>query len=130
MKTVLIVDDNDVDIFVNRMLLERIKTVRQIHTATNGEEAILLLKDHFQKINTLPDIILLDLNMPVMDGFTFIEKFKALELPEKERVTIVILTSSSSFADITEAKEKGVNYYITKPLTENKLLSALGNENY
>lgn len=130
MKTVLIVDDNDVDTFLHKKVLERIKRVRKIHSASNGKEAITLLKEYFEQSRSLPDIILLDLNMPVMDGFTFIETFKTLELPEKEKVTIVILTSSSSLGDIVRANERGINLFIVKPLTEDKLLSALGIEGF
>ena len=128
MKTVLIVDDSEIDRLIHRKILEQVKQVREIHTASNGDEAIILLNEYFQNIKSLPHIILLDLNMPVMDGLTFIERFKNLPLAGKEHVTIVIVTSSPSSSDLQKVKERGVDIYLEKPLTEEKLLKALGSD--
>ncbi len=128
MKTVLIVDDSEIDRLIHRKILEQVKEVREIHTASNGDEAISLLNEYFQNIKSLPHIILLDLNMPVMDGLTFIERFKNLPLAGKENVTIVIVTSSPSAFDLHKVKERGVDIYLEKPLTEEKLLKALGSD--
>lgn len=126
MKTVLIVDDSEIDRLIHRKILEQVKQVKEIHTASSGHEAIALLNEYSQLGKSLPHIILLDLNMPVMDGFKFIESFKTLPLVDKENVTIVIVTSSSSSLDMKKAKEKGIDLYLEKPLTEEKLLMAFG----
>jgi len=128
MKTVLIVDDSEIDRLIHTKIIERIKEVRDIHTASNGSEAITLLNEYFQKEKSLPHIILLDLNMPIMDGFAFIERFKTLPLEGKENVTIAIVTSSGSRLDIQKAKEKGIDIYLEKPISEEKLLNALCEE--
>jgi CheY-like chemotaxis protein len=125
MKTVLIVDDSEIDRLIHTKILEQIKQVREIHTASNGGEAITLLNEYFQQVKSLPHIILLDLNMPIMDGFAFIESFKKLPLAGKENVIIAIVSSSSSRLDIQKAKEKGIDIYLEKPLSEEKLLNAL-----
>ena len=124
MKSVLIVDDSEIDRLIHTKIIERIKEVRDIHTASNGSEAITLLNEYFQQEKSLPHIILLDLNM-IMDGFAFIENFKNLPLAGKENVTIAIVTSSSSRLDIQKAKEKGIDIYLEKPISEEKLLNAL-----
>lgn len=129
MKSVLIVDDNEIDTLIHRKVLERIGRVRQIHSANNGHAAIALLNSYLEQSKPLPDIILLDLNMPIMNGFAFIDRFKELDLPGKENVIIVIVTSSSSAADLRAVKEKGIDLYLIKPLTEEKFLKALGMEN-
>ena len=71
------------------------------------------------------DVILLDLNMPVMDGFTFLEAFQRLKLPRKDAVNIIIVTSSDDARDRERAKEMGITRYLTKPLSEANLISAL-----
>ena len=126
MKTVLIVDDSEVDTFIHKRILEQLKPVKEIHTAANGNDAIKLLNEYFQNIRPLPDIILLDLNMPIMDGFGFIKAFKDLPLAGKENVTIVVVTSSTSPSDISKATEAGITNFIVKPLSEEKIISALG----
>ncbi len=125
MKTVLIVDDSEIDRLIHTKIVERIKEVRDIHTASNGSEAIILLNEYFQQVKSLPHIILLDLNMPIMDGFAFIESFKNLPLAGKENVTIAIVTSSDSRLDRQRAKEKGIDIYLEKPVSEEMLLNAL-----
>ena len=128
MKSVLIVDDNEIDTLIHRKVLERIQHVRQVHSAKNGHAAIALLNAYSQESKPLPDIILLDLNMPIMNGFAFIDKFQELELPGKENVTIVVVTSSNSTTDLRTIKEKGINLCLLKPLTEKSFLKALGIE--
>jgi CheY-like chemotaxis protein len=125
MKTILIIDDNEIDTLINRKALERINPRHEIHSALNGKIAIALLNNLFLKTNKLPDVILLDLDMPIMDGFTFIRKFKDLPLPGKEKVTMVVLTSSSNPSDVQSAEEIGIDLFLTKPLSEEKILKTL-----
>ena len=126
LSTVLIIDDSEIDTLIHRKTLERIKHVREIHTVSSGTEAIELLKGYSSLVKPLPDIILLDLNMPIMDGFAFIETFRDAPLSGKENVTIVIVSSSSSQSDMNKATELGINHFVMKPLTEEKILAALG----
>jgi CheY-like chemotaxis protein len=125
MKTVLIIDDNEIDRFLHRKILERVKQIKEIHTVSNGPEAIALLNSYFQRSKSLPQIILLDLNMPVMDGFTFVDTFKQLPVLGKEHVTIIIVTSSDNQSDVAKAREMGIDLFLVKPLTEEKILAKL-----
>jgi CheY-like chemotaxis protein len=121
----LLVDDDAVFNLLNRKILERMGVAQEIHSAQNGQEAINLLNRYFNAQIAIPDIILLDLNMPVMNGFEFLEAFKRLPLSNKADVKIIIVSSSTNAQDISKAKAMGANRYLTKPITANSLLMAL-----
>jgi len=123
---VLIVDDSDIDAFIHARILERIKRVKEIHTASNGQQALDLLNQYSLNVKPLPQIIFLDLNMPIMDGFAFVEAFRKTPLNGKEKVKIVIVTSSGSPSDMTKAKDLGIQNFIIKPMTEDKFLAVIG----
>jgi len=125
MKNVLLVDDDKIFNFLSTKILERMSVAEDIHVALNGEEALTLLNNYYQGSMMLPDVILLDLNMPIMDGFGFLQAFRQLSLPKMERIKIVIVSSSEDPQDIARARELGVTYYLSKPLTEEKLRSVL-----
>ena len=123
-KNVLLVDDDYVFNFLNQSILERIGIGNEVYTALNGKEALNLL-GYSSPIRFRPDVILLDLNMPIMDGFGFLEAFKKLNLPDKDKVTIIIVTSSEDPDDMMKARRMGVAHYIPKPVTEKDLRKAL-----
>jgi len=125
MKNVLLVDDDEIFNFLSTKILERMGVANDIHVALNGEEALTLLNNYYQGSVSVPDVILLDLNMPIMDGFGFLQAFKRLSLPKMDRIKIVIVSSSQDPQDVQKARELGVAYYLSKPLTEEKLLSVL-----
>jgi CheY-like chemotaxis protein len=125
MKNILLVDDDNIFNFINKRLLERSGLANEINTALNGEEALGLLNKYYMGKSALPDVILLDLNMPVMDGFSFLEAYKKISLPWKSKVCIIIVTSSVNAADVLKAEKLGVNQYLSKPLSEETLLDAI-----
>ena len=125
MKNILLVDDDSIFNFLNSKMLEKTGLANEVHTALNGKQAIDLLNSYYMKASSLPDIILLDLNMPVMDGFEFLEAFKKINTPNKEKVNIVIVTSSQDPNDIAKAKKMGITQYLTKPISEKSLRAAL-----
>ena len=125
MKNILLVDDDSIFNFLNSKMLEKTGLANEVHTALNGKQAIDLLNSYYMKASSLPDIILLDLNMPVMDGFEFLEVFKKINTPNKEKVNIVIVTSSQDPNDIAKAKKMGITQYLTKPISEKSLRAAL-----
>lgn len=125
MKNILLVDDDNIFNFLNTKLLRWSGIANEIHTAENGAEALDLLNNYFSGAASLPDVILLDLNMPVMDGFSFLSAFQKLNLPRKESVTIIIVTSSNDPKDKARAQALGITKFLTKPLSEEMLLEAL-----
>lgn len=125
MKNVLIVDDDSVFNFLSTKALEAMGFVNDIHTALNGQQALDLFNEYYSGTKHLPDFILLDLNMPIMDGFGFLEAFRRLDLPNKEKMKIIIVTSSIDPQDEARAKAFGITQYLSKPITEQSLRIAL-----
>ncbi len=124
-KSVLLVDDDQVFNLLNQKTLQLLDLANEIHTASNGKEALDLINDYYVGTKSIPEVILLDLNMPIMDGFSFIEAFQKLNVPNKENILIIIVTSSQDPSDLRRAKALGINNYLSKPLTEQDLRVAL-----
>lgn len=124
MKRVLLVDDDPISNFINRLVVEEV-TSCEVVIAENGQEAI----DIIQNCSTqedYPELILLDLNMPVMDGHEFLNEFE--KVSEKPKVKIIVLTSSNAKTDVDKAQKKKIQGYVIKPLTSDKLQEVLDND--
>jgi len=119
-KHVLLVDDDYVSNFIADHLLSKLNVCDSVSFCRNGDEALKFLKE----TDDFPELIFLDINMPVMDGFEFIETFKDLNL-DKNKTRIVIYTASFTPRDVEMLKGIGFNDFIVKPLTEEKLLQLL-----
>ena len=124
-QNILLIDDDQVFNFLSTKVLQRMGVTEGIHTATNGRDALDLIKDSFTGKQNFPDIIFLDINMPIMDGFGFIEAFNKISMPQKDKVVIAIVTSSQDLNDIRRAKELGITHYLTKPISEKTLRPVL-----
>src|ERR1041385_7806652 len=127
-KSVLLVDDSTIDSMINEKIISSLGLFKEVHKAENGAQALKIFNLYQSGTAEIPDIILLDLNMPVMDGFGFIQAFQSLTFPRKENVLIIIVTSSSNPSDIKLAKSLGVKYYLTKPITEEGVRSIIQQE--
>lgn len=121
-RSILLIEDSDLDNFAHRKVIEKLNITDDLRIFKNGLEAINYFKI-LTEINSPPDLIFLDLNMPVMDGFSFLQHFKSLLLKNKEAIKIVILTSSSSALDRQKANSLGSHEYLTKPLTQEKIMA-------
>jgi two-component system, NarL family, nitrate/nitrite response regulator NarL len=116
----LLIDDSDIDLFIQRRFLEVYNFSHQLVSYKSANEALNWLRN----INGQdpPEIIFLDLNMPEVDGFSFLKSFE--NLPEKiqQAARIVVLTSSNSSKDREQAFEnKNVIQFITKPLKQSDI---------
>lgn len=120
-KNVLLVDDDYISNFIADHLLNKLSLCDNVNFCRNGDEALKYLKECG---DDFPDIIFLDINMPVMDGFEFIETFRNLNM-DKHKTRIIIYTASFSQKDIDVLQQIGFNDFIIKPLTEEKLRNVL-----
>jgi CheY-like chemotaxis protein len=125
MKNILLVDDDQICNFLSTKALEKTGDVNDIHTAANGQQAINLFENFYSQSHFLPDVVLLDLNMPVMNGFEFLKAFQQMKIEGKDNVRIIIVSSSVNPEDISRAKSLGASDYVSKPLTAERLKQVL-----
>lgn len=114
-KSVLLVDDDQVSCFINERILKTFGVTALIHTVNNGQEALNFMQENDNNYDRFPDLILLDLHMPVMNGFEFMEDFLKLSY-QGEAPKILILTSSANPVDKEKVEQYPIMGYINKPL--------------
>ncbi len=125
--SVMIVDDDENWIFVSKLLLKRVGLQNGIITAKNGLEAFTKLQDLASAGDKkLPDLILLDIRMPVMDGFGFLEKTTKTDPIDLSQTKVYICSSSLNPGDKEKAALYPIAGFLTKPLTKEVLQGILG----
>lgn len=122
-KRVLLVDDDGINNFLNERLIRKLQLADEIIVTCNGKEGIDYLKFCREKEDILPQLIFLDINMPVMDGFDFVKALDTIDPSLQSR--IIFLTTSRSPRDIEKIQNLGSFRYINKPLSEQKIKSCL-----
>jgi CheY-like chemotaxis protein len=118
---VLLVDDDRIYNFLNEHTVKAIGLANHIYVALNGREALEMFSKYLKGLIEFPELILLDLNMPIMNGFEFIEAFEKLNLPNKDKIKIIVVTSSEDPKDLQRAKNLGMKHYLNKPITPDAL---------
>ncbi len=116
---VMLVDDNDTYNFINRRILEQNQFAKNIEVHSSGIGALSYLEEHLERPSKLPDIIFLDINMPLLNGHEFLYKLEQIsKAVEDNKCKVVMLSSSGDEDDICQAKEySSVINFIQKPLT-------------
>jgi two-component system, NarL family, nitrate/nitrite response regulator NarL len=115
--TTVLIDDSDIDLFIQKRFLEVYQFSKKLTTYRSAEEALEKLNS--SKGEVAPDVIFLDLNMPNVDGFGFLEGFKELPKAIQDKSKIVVLTSSNSQKDRAQAfTHDNVVQFVTKPLKQ------------
>ncbi|ERM80400.1 hypothetical protein P872_22005 [Rhodonellum psychrophilum GCM71 = DSM 17998] len=111
---ILLVEDNKEDAFLIREAMEEQAFLKELYHVMNGAEAINFLKKEtpFEKVK-MPDLILMDINMPIMDGHEALQKIKSMS--ELKHIPILMLTTSSRKEDIMKAYKEQSSSYIVKP---------------
>ncbi|AKQ46617.1 hypothetical protein TH63_14835 [Rufibacter radiotolerans] len=125
--TIMVVDDDDNWIFVSKLILKKASVGNEIITAKNGRDALSKLKamatEGDQK---MPDLIFLDIRMPVLDGFEFLEEATQPDGLDFTRTRIYMCSSSLNPVDQAKASQFPVSGFLTKPLTQAALQEILG----
>ena len=122
----MLIDDNEIDNLINQKMIEAASIAGNIYTHTGAKSAIEFLRN-MEKLEVadkvLPDVIFLDIDMPLMDGFQFLDEFEKLTNVAKKKCKIVMLTSSINPQDSNRAKKyENVRLYLNKPLSHDSIV--------
>src|SRR5579872_5177967 len=119
---ILLIDDDEPTNFLNKLTLEQAGCARQIHIAQSGQEALDYLQDAIPR----PDLIFLDINMPAMDGWEFLEKYRKLPSVRKADIVLIMLTTSLNPDDEMRTRAiPEVSGFENKPLSHDQLSNLL-----
>ncbi len=122
LKHIVLIEDNETTSFLNNRLLSRLGVARQVSSFSKAEEALRFLWDQEPTdAQAAPDLIFVDLKMPGMSGFDFLERYSQLPAAAQERTVVAVLTTSMHGADTARVAQYPNVEYLTKPLTEEKM---------
>jgi CheY-like chemotaxis protein len=115
---ILLVDDDDTTNFLNEHLLKKLNVTDQVRVAYDGRQALELLR---QLPPYEPTLLLLDVNMPVMDGIQFLEGYAQLPQSQQDATVIVMLTTSMDSSDLARINDLPIAGMVSKPLNREKI---------
>lgn len=124
MTCALLVDDNETANYLNKRLFQKLAVAEKLLVVRNGFEALQLLQAHWPG-GDCSRLILLDINMPIMDGYEFLEAYEQLEFAQRQSVIIIMLTTSLNPQDVEKIEQANITGLLNKPLTEAALKSIL-----
>lgn len=118
MSKVFIIDDDSIHQRIAQIMIEKHNLFDSYKSYTDAQQALNFLRDHSKDTSALPDVILLDLNMPVIDGWDFLDMFEQLNKDLKKKIRIFIVTSSVDEKDKLRSQTYStVCGFISKPLS-------------
>lgn len=127
--SVMLVDDNEIDNFINERIIAGAHFSKNVLIYSSGKSAleylINILKTGQQESIIFPEVIFLDINMPMMDGFQFMDEFNKLKNGMKKSPKVVVLTSSMNPIDKQKALHHSIQYFLNKPLSHVALAAIL-----
>jgi CheY-like chemotaxis protein len=119
---VLIVDDDEINNFIAAKLIKKVNELSSVQTSLNGLEGINYIKSLLDNQEKMPDVIFLDINMPIMNGWEFLDEYEKIKSLVQKETSIYMLSSSVYNDDIKKAETyTSVKKFISKPLTLEKL---------
>jgi CheY-like chemotaxis protein len=124
---IVLIDDDNINNYINELTLKSLNISDNIVHLKNGREGLTFLQKYFEEHKDLPELIFVDINMPVLNGFEFIEAFNKINHTRKSPA-FVVLTTSTDQRDIHRLKDLGIKYFFNKPLTKEKLIELLKRE--
>jgi CheY-like chemotaxis protein len=126
LKNVLLIDDSESDNFYHARKIKKMGITDNIHICYSGEEALDYLKSELEGIHPQPTLIFLDINMPGMNGWEFLEEYEQLEVSQKGEVVLTMLSNSIDERDRERSQQyKSVHGFYSKPLNEEYLANIL-----
>jgi len=125
LKTVMLIDDDIPTNYLNKMVINQVNCTENVVTVNSGIEALKFLVE--QPKEAMPDLIFLDINMPAMNGWEFLEAYKSIPLEKKEKTIVMMLTTSENPDDKMRAKRiRDIKGFMVKPLSEDVVEHVLG----
>jgi CheY-like chemotaxis protein len=124
---ILLIDDDEPTNFLNRMVIEEVDCASRVEVMQSARDALKYLTNTTPEgTYPRPDLVFLDINMPAMDGWEFIEKYNQLPEDQKAKIIVVMLTTSFNPEDELKARKiSGVSGFKNKPLTPEILMQIL-----
>lgn len=120
-KSILLVDDDESTNFINSVFIQKLDIDVDVYKALNGKEALEILEDSETDLDFYPCLITLDINMPIMNGWTFLDRYKKLPTSIKDNCVIVMTTVSEDEKDLIRAnKNDEIKEYFQKPMSDEK----------
>jgi CheY-like chemotaxis protein len=121
---ILLVEDNPGDVRLTQEAFKELQLTNEMSVVTDGAEALDFMhrRGEYDSVS-LPDLVLLDLNLPKVDGIEVLKELKSD--PELKRIPVIVLTSSSAEDDIVESYENYTNAYITKPVNPDQFVAVV-----
>lgn len=123
--TVCIVDDDKVYRFTTQKYIEILGLADKVISFDDGEEALIFFKRCITDPCKFPEVILLDVNMPIMDGWDFLDEFRKVYDQIDKKVRLYMVSSSVDDRDKNRSMEYKVDDYIVKPITEEQLVELI-----
>ncbi len=115
---VFIIDDDPIHQRIAQIMISKHNLFDEYFSYTEAQKALDFLQDNLENTETLPDVILLDLNMPVVDGWDFLDAFEILNKNLKKNIRVFIVSSSVDEKDVLRSQSyPGVKGFISKPLS-------------
>ena len=116
---ILLIDDDAATNFLHKMVIQKANCTEEVVAVTSGQAALDFLVSSANGTHSQPDLIFLDVNMPGMNGWAFLEKYEELQIDQKAQFVVVMLTTSLNPDDKAKAEELDlIKDFKSKPLTE------------
>jgi CheY-like chemotaxis protein len=123
---ILLIDDDTVANFLHKSMIKGLDLGYEVYTCVNGQQGLDFLEACFSE-QKVPRLILVDINMPVMDGFGFLEIYKDRNYHQLYETVVAVLTTSTNPRDLARIEALGIECCLTKPLTKNHIPALLEN---